>query len=90
MITFFRTQTDGATITKNRTWVQNPGFSNTYTTTSSKTFSYSVKPMNKKICQIRLDFQKFVTQISTKGACTDSFVAKVQRIQMDLQTYVVL
>merc|ERR1712241_301889 len=71
-----KTQTDGATITKNRTWVQNPGFSNTYTTTSSKTFSYSVKPMNKKICQIRLDFQKFVTQISTKGACTDSFVAK--------------
>ena len=32
--------------------------------------------MNKKICQIRLDFQKFVTNIATTGTCTDSFVAK--------------
>merc|ERR1712241_1395019 len=46
----YRAQTDGATITMNRTWVQNPGFSNTYTTTatSSETLSYKVKPMNEK------------------------------------------
>jgi len=69
----FKTSTCGSTVTENCTYVQNPGYSSSYTTSGS--CSFSVTPINSNICQIRLDFDKFVTTISTKGACTDSFIA---------------
>ena len=59
-------------MTRNCTYIQNPGYSSVYTTSGS--CSYSVTPISTSICQLRLDFEKFVTAIGTTGACTDSFV----------------
>ena len=67
-----RTTSCSATVTENCTYIQNPGYSSSYTTSGSCTFSAT--PINSNICQIRLDFDKFVTTIGTKGVCTDSFI----------------
>ena len=62
-----------STISQNCTYIQNPGYSSAYTTAGA--CSYTVTPVSSNICQIRLDFEKFVTTIATDGKCTDSFVA---------------
>jgi len=61
-----------SSVTKNCTYLQNPSYSSSYTTSGSCAFT--VTPTSTKICQLRLDFTKFVTTIGTTGACTDSFV----------------
>lgn len=67
----FKKTSCGSTITKNCTYIQNPGYSSAYTTSGS--CSYSVTPLSSSICQMRLDFKKFATTIATSGTCTDSF-----------------
>ena len=71
-IKFFRVSACSSSVTRNCTYIQNPGYSSVYTTSGS--CSYSVTPISTSICQLRLDFEKFVTAIGTTGACTDSFV----------------
>jgi len=63
-----------SSVTKNCTYIQNPSYSSSYTTSGSCAFS--VTPPSTNICQLRLDFTKFLTTIGTTGTCTDSFVAK--------------
>merc|ERR1712012_1522444 len=68
----FRFTACGKTITENCTYIQNPGYSSSYTTSGS--CSTSVTPISSNICQIRLDFDTFSTTIaSADGTCTDSF-----------------
>ena len=69
---FFRFSACSSSVTKNCTYLQNPSYSSSYTTSGSCAFT--VTPISTKICQLRLDFTKFVTTIGTTGACTDSFV----------------
>ena len=72
IIVLFRLSACSSSVTYNCTYIQNPSYSSVYTTSGSCT--YSVTPINTSICQLRLDFEKFVTGIGTTGACTDSFV----------------
>merc|ERR1711981_1433880 len=68
----FTVSTCGSSVTKNRTYIQNPSYPTTYTTTGS--CSYTVTPINSEICQLRLDFDNFaISYGSTTGLCTDSF-----------------
>ena len=69
---FFRFTSCSSSVTKNCTYIQNPSYSSSYTTSGSCAFT--VTPPNTNICQLRLDFTKFVTTQATTGACTDSFV----------------
>ena len=71
---FFRFSSCSSSVTKNCTYLQNPSYSSSYTTSGSCAFT--VTPTSTKICQLRLDFTKFVTTVGTTGACTDSFVVK--------------
>jgi len=68
----YKVSTCSSSVTYNCTYIQNPSYSSVYTTSGSCT--YSVTPVSTSICQLRLDFEKFVTAIGTTGACTDSFV----------------
>ena len=61
----------GSTVSNNCTYVQNPSYPSSYST--SGTCSYSVSPLNDEICQLRLDFDTLDLTESTAGACTDSF-----------------
>ena len=45
-------------MTKNCTYIQNPGFPSTYTTTG--TCSYKVAKTDDSVCQLRLDFASLV------------------------------
>lgn len=69
----FTKSTCGSTVSQNCTYVQNPGYSSSYTVTTTTSCSYSVAPISSDICQIRLDFDKFVIGIGTTGTCSDSF-----------------
>jgi len=74
----FKQDTCGSSFTQNCTYLQNPSYPATYTSTSS--CSYSVTPMSNDICQFRLDFNTFdITDVTTiggthlAGTCTDQF-----------------
>jgi len=68
----FSTSTCGKAITQNCSYISNPSYPSTYTTTGS--CSHAVTPVNSDICQIRLDFDNFdITEVTTTGVCTDSF-----------------
>ena len=68
----FLANTCGSTVYNNGTYVQNPSYPSSYTTTGS--CEYSVLPMNSHICQLRLDFDHFdLTDNVVGGVCTDSF-----------------
>ena len=71
-LTNFRISSCSGTVTENCTYIQNPGYSSSYTTSGS--CSFSVTPLNSDICQMRLDFDTFTTTIATDGVCTDSFI----------------
>ena len=53
-------QTCGTTVSDNCTYIQNPGYSSTYTTAG--TCTYTVKQCSSNICRIRLDFDNFNIQ----------------------------
>jgi len=69
----YRVKSCGSSVTKNCTYIQNPGYSSTYTVTTTTSCSYTVTPLSSDICQLRLDFQTFSTVVATTGICTDSF-----------------
>jgi len=59
----FSTSTCGTTISKNCTYITNPGFPSGYTTTGTCTFT--VSKMSSEICQLRLDFATLELVVST-------------------------
>merc|ERR1711981_761487 len=69
----FTVSTCGSSVTKNGTYIENPSYPTTYTTTGS--CSYKVTPVSSDICQLRLDFDNFAISYNsaTTGLCTDSF-----------------
>merc|ERR1711981_124397 len=68
----FTVSTCGTSVTRNRTYIENPSYPTTYTTTGS--CSYTVTPVNSEICQLRLDFDNLsISYGSSTGLCTDSF-----------------
>jgi len=70
----FTLSTCGGTVSQNCTYITNPSYPTAYSTAGG--CAWSVTPLSTEICNIRLDFDNFVTGVtSTTGACTDSFVA---------------
>ena len=68
----FLVSTCGSTLDQNCTYIQNPSYPSSYST--SGTCEYAVTPLNSEICQIRLDMDAFdLTETSTTGVCVDSF-----------------
>jgi len=68
----FSTSTCGDGVTQNCTYISNPSYPTTYTTTGS--CSHAITPVSSDICQIRLDFDNFdITEATATGLCTDSF-----------------
>ena len=61
----------GSSIDQNCTYIQNPSYPSSYSTSGS--CEYSVNPVNSEICQLRLDFDSFDITDGTTGSCTDSF-----------------
>jgi len=61
----------GSTVDNNCTYIQNPSYPTTYSTTGS--CAYSVSPLSSDICQLRLDLDNFDLTETTAGVCTDSF-----------------
>merc|ERR1711997_1320332 len=61
------------TVTQNCTYITNPSYPTSYTTTGS--CAYTVTPLSTDICQLRLDFDNFDITETTAGVCTDSFAA---------------
>jgi len=60
--------TCGGTISNNRTYIRNPGYSSTYTTAGTCTWTLAKCATN--ICQMRLDFDvNSVSQPDSKGIC---------------------
>ena len=45
-------------MTRNNTYIRNPGY--TSATTTSATYTHTIKPISSSICQFRLDFDTFV------------------------------
>jgi len=71
----FTLSTCGSTVTQNCTYIQNPSYPTTFTTSGA--CAYTVTPLSSDICQLRLDFDNFdITEDTTTGACTDTFEAK--------------
>merc|ERR1712109_174671 len=60
-----------SSVTHNCTYITNPSYPTTYTTTG--TCIFTVTPLSTDICQLRLDFDDFDLVDATGGACTDSF-----------------
>lgn len=71
--------TCGVGITQNCTYITNPSYPTTYTTTG--TCSHAVTPVNDEICQLRLDFDNFDITETTAGVCTDSLGFTTQSSQ---------
>merc|ERR1712038_570871 len=69
----FTVSTCGTSVTQNCSYIQNPSYPTSYTTSGS--CSYSVTPLSTDICQMRLDFVNFDITETTAGVCTDSFTA---------------
>ena len=47
-------------MTRNNTYIRNPGY--TSTTTTSATYTHTITPISSSICQIRFDFETFQTE----------------------------
>jgi len=75
------TSTCGSTISTNTSYIQNPGYTSSYTPTATGTCAFTFSKMNDNICQLRLDFQTFsgfATSTTTAGTCTDYMSAAGQ------------
>ena len=75
------TSTCGTTISTNTSYIQNPGYTSSYTPTTTGTCAFTFSKMNDNICQLRLDFQTFsgfATSGTTAGTCSDTFAAAGQ------------
>ena len=71
---FLRVSSCSSTISNNCTYIQNPSYPSSYTTSGS--CDYNVTPLSSDICQLRLDFDTFdITETSPgDGTCVDSFL----------------
>lgn len=83
----FSSSTCGSTVSQNCSYITNPGYPSTYSTTGS--CEWTVKKSSSDVCQLRLDFNSMVQNIQTASAnygccgstCTiasDSFTATGQ------------
>lgn len=64
--------TCSSSISNNCTYIQNPSYPSSYTTTGD--CAYNVKPISSDICQLRLDLDNFdLTETASTGTCVDSF-----------------
>jgi len=64
--------TCGGTISTNRTYIRNPGYSSSYTTAGTCTWTLAKSASN--ICMMRLDFdESSIAQPSSAGACTTDY-----------------
>ena len=78
----------GSTITQNCTYIQNPGFPSTYTSTTSLT--YTVSKCACDVCFVRLDFETHTIlgpsatseDATSPGghSCQDSFTVTVSTV----------
>jgi len=66
----FTSSSCGSSVSQNCTYIQNPSYPTSYTTTG--TCAWSVTPVSSDICQLRLDFTNFDIVETTVGVCTDS------------------
>merc|ERR1719400_962479 len=57
---FLNTAAATATISENRTHLRNSAYPSYETKTAAVSIVYTIKKMNTDICQIRLDFSKFI------------------------------
>jgi len=72
----FSSSTCGTTVTQNKTYITNPSYPSTYSTSGSCAFKAT--PLSNAVCQLRLDFENFdLTESTSTGACTDSFSVSV-------------
>merc|ERR1712165_205550 len=68
----FTLSTCGSTVSQNCTYIQNPSYPTTFTTSGA--CAYTVAPLSSDICQMRLDFDNFDITETAAGVCTDSMV----------------
>jgi len=66
----FTLSTCGTTATQNCTYIQNPSYPTTYSTSGNCIFT--ITPVSANICQLRLDFDNFDITDASTGECTDS------------------
>ena len=78
----FTVSSTGSTINQNCTYLQNPGFPSTYTSTTSLT--YTVAKCSDDVCSIRLDFETHTilgpgttNEVDSTHKCQDSFTVTV-------------
>ena len=71
-ILYFRVSTCSSTISNNCTYIQNPSYPSSYTTSGNCV--YNISPLSSDICQIRLDFDFFDTTDAAAGACTTDYL----------------
>merc|ERR1711997_19451 len=73
------TNTCGASLSSNITYIRNPGYPSSYTPTSSGTCSFTINKCSDNICQLRLDFQTMtgytVGTDTSKGQCSANIFA---------------
>jgi len=58
----FTISSSGGTVSQNCTYVRNPNFPSTYTSTSAGQVSYTVTKCSDDVCSLRLDFEQFTIQ----------------------------
>merc|ERR1712241_403813 len=77
------TNTCGASLSSNITYIRNPGYPSSYTPSSAGTCSFTINKAADDICQLRLDFQTMSGYTATTaGACTTaSFEATGQTMK---------
>jgi len=66
------TNTCGASLSSNITYIRNPGYPSSYTPSSAGTCSFTINKAADDICQLRLDFQTmsgYTLDTTTTGAC---------------------
>ena len=67
---YSRVSSCSSTVTNNCTYIQNPSYPSSYSTSGS--CEYNITPLSSDICQLRLDMDN-MDLTDTDGACTDSF-----------------
>ena len=73
----FLVSSTATAIDQNCTYIQNPGWPSSYSSTTS--LMYRINKCSANVCSVRLDFETFtiegpsLTTEATGGVCTDSF-----------------
>merc|ERR1712106_147116 len=72
------TNTCGAMISTNTTYIRNPGYPSSYTPSSTGNCNFAINKSAADICQLRIDFQTMSGFDETAGVCSDSLVTAGQ------------